>query len=190
MLPDNTLSTTPVPQPFLPPRDYPPQQLVDYEMGGVGLQNPSQGLQVKIWRCRYLNGQDFVLDADNVADTVVLSKSEVSEFSFTFDQNMNVCIAYVDAAGANLYWYDATISSFVTLSLPGAVTPKVALDDKRSATLDSSDIILAYIKSGNLYYRQQRDRFTVERLLAAGAGPGLRRIGMGLNWRFLFEIQN
>lgn len=190
MLPGNVLSTEVIPMPFLPPRDYPPQQLVDFEMGGVGLQDPSRGLQVKIWRCRYLSNLSFVLDADDVADITVLSLPDVTEFSFTFDQNMNVCIAYVDATGAHLWWYDTTLPGRVTLALTGAATPKIALDDKRTGELATSDIILAYIKSGNLYYRQQRDRFTVERLLAAGAGPGLRRIGMGLNWRFLFEIQN
>ncbi len=189
MLPGNVLSDTPVPQGFAAPRDIPPQQLIAYDYGGIAIQDPSQGLMVKVWRCRWENG-NFILDADGVPDTVIYSADSVTELDITFDSNMQPFIAFVQAGVAKYRWYDTTVSGFVVNTLTGAVTPRCQLDDKRTHQQNVSDIILAYVIDGSLYYRQQRDRFGVERLLAEGAGPGLRRIGMGLRWRMLFEMEN
>lgn len=190
MLPDNVLSTVVVPQAFAHPRDIPPQPLISYDYGGTALNDASSGLLVKVWRCRYENG-DFIVDADQVPDTVVYSAPDVTELDLTFDQNMQPFLAFVQAGEAKFRWYDTTVPGFVVTSLgAGVVTPRCALDDKRLLQQNVSDIVLAYVKTGDLYCRQQRDRFEVEYLLKAGAGAGLRRIGMGLRWRFLFELEN
>lgn len=189
-LPDNVLSDQVFPAGFLPPRDIPPQPLIDYEMGGIGLSDASHGMQVKPWRMRWIEGQ-FLADATGVPPTLVYTRAGVKEFSFTFDQNMKPFITFVDGTGAYFYWYDATVSGYSLVALAaGTVTPKCSLDDKRLNQQSVSDIILAYVRGGNLYYRQQRDRYNTERLLKASAGPGLRRIGMGTRWRFLFEMEN
>jgi hypothetical protein len=173
---------------FLPPRNAPPQQLIDYEMGGAGISDPSRGLMVKAWRMRWIEG-DFIIDAQGTPAQTVYSRAGVTEFSFTFDQNMKVFLTFVDATGAYYYWYDATIPGYTLVALAsGIITPKCSLDDKRLNQVSISDIILAYIRSGNLYYRQQRDRFGTERLLKAGVGGYLRRIGMNEILRFQFDI--
>lgn len=188
MLPDGVLSTTPVTAGFLSPRDAPPQPLVDYELGGVGISDPSQGLMLKSWRMRWVDGE-FIADAPAVAPTVLLTRAGVTEFSFTFDQNMKPFITWVEAAGAFYYWYDTTVNAYRTVALSSdVITPKCSLDDKRINQLVRSDIILAYIRAGALCYRQQRDRFGVEYTLKADAGGYLRRVGMNNVWRFQFEI--
>lgn len=188
MLPDGVLSTTPQPSSFLSPRDAPPQPLIDYELGGVAVSDPSQGLMLRSWRMRWEEGQ-FILDAPGVAPTVVLTRDNVSEFSFTFDQNMKVFITFVDPTGAFYWWYDATLPGYRTVAMASdVITPKCSLDDKRLNQTSKSDIILAYIRSGGLYYRQQRDRFGTEYLLSADVGGYLRRVGMNNIWRFQFDI--
>lgn len=190
MLPDGVLSTVYQPASFLPPRDAPLQSLVDYDEGGVGISDPSRGLQIKPWRCQWIDGQ-FILDAANTAPTVVYSRDSVTELSFTFDQNMKPFIAFVDATGPHYYWYDATIPGYATVAMASdVVNPKCVLDDKRQNELPVSDIILAYLRGGNLYYRQQRDRFSIEYLLKTAAGSTLRRIGMNTVWRLQFEMGN
>lgn len=188
MMPGNVLSTIAMPGAFLPPRNAPPQQLIDYEMGGIAISDPSRGLQVKTWRMRYIDG-DFVIDAPGVAPTTVYTRPSVTEFSFSFDQNMKVFITFVDNTGPKYYWYDATIPGYALVSLgAGVISPKCSLDDKRLNEVSISDIILAYVRSGNLYYRQERDRFSTERLLANSVGGYLRRVGMGTGLRLQFEI--
>lgn len=188
MLPHNVLSTTAVSAGFLPPRNAVPVPLIDYDEGGIALSDASAGLQVKAWRCRWIAGQ-FIVDAIGTPPTVIYSRDNVTEFSFTFDQNMQPFLTFVDNTGPYYYWFDTTVPGFVLVSLASdVITPKCALDDKRLPELGSSDIILAYIREGNLYYRQQRDRFGVERLLASDIGGTLRRVGMNLVYRFQFEI--
>ena len=190
MLPQYVLSDTPIPQNFAPPRDIPPQQLRAYDYGGVALQDPSQGLQVKVWECRWSNG-DFIVNADNVPDTVIYNEAGVTDLDITFDSNMQPFLAYTANGVAKYRWYDSTAGGFVVISLgAGAVTPRCQLDDKRPSQQSISDIILAYVRGGNLYFREQRDRFGIEYLLATNAGQRLLRMGMGLNWRMLFEMSN
>lgn len=188
MLPDGVLSTIPQPAAFLSPRDAPPMPLIDYELGGIGISDPSAGLMAKSWRMVWQDGQ-FIADAPAVAPIVLLEKANVTEFSFTFDQNMKPFITWIDDQGAWYYWYDATSGGYRTVQLAADVqTPKCSLDDKRANELYKSDIILAYMRNGNLYYRQQRDRFGTEYLLKENVGGYLRRIGMNNIWRFQFDI--
>lgn len=188
MLPDGVLSTTPQPAGFLPPRDAPPQPLVDYEMGGVAISDPSKGLLVKAWRMRWVEG-DFILDAPATAPTVVYSADDVTELSFTFDQNMKPFITFVDAVSPKYYWYDSAAGGYQLVNLASdVITPKCTLDDKRLNQVGVSDIILAYIRAGSLCYRQQRDRFDTEYVLKDNVGGRLRRIGMNYNWRLQFDI--
>jgi hypothetical protein len=188
VLPDGVLSTLPQPASFLPPRDAPPMPLIDYELGGIALSDPSQGLMAKSWRMRWVDGQ-FILDAPAVAPAVVFERSAVTEFSFTFDQNMKLFLTFVDAGGPWYYWYDATVPGYSLVHLGSdVITPKCSLDDKRLNQVPISDIILAYVRAGKLCYRQQRDRFGTEYVLSENVGGYLRRVGMNMVWRFQFDI--
>lgn len=152
------------------------------------MSDPSKGLMAKKWRMRYINGE-FILDAPSTAPEVVYVASQVQDFSFTFDQNMKLFLTFTDDTGAWYWWYDATVLDYVLVSLPaGTVTPKCSLDDKRFHQIYTSDIILAYVRAGGLYYVQQRDRFGVEYLLQSDIGGRLVQVGMNRIWRFQFEI--
>lgn len=180
MLPNGVLSDQVIYAPFIPPRDIYPTPLVDYELGGVALNDSSQGLQVKVWHGVYTKGS-IVFDAPGVDPTVIYTASGITEFSMTFDQNMQPFLAYVQNKIARFRWYDTTVNQFVVVDLPaGSITPKCCLDDKRSRETPSSDILLFYVNNGNLYYRQQRDRFTIEYLLKTGVGGTLKQVGMNL----------
>ena len=70
MIPDNRLSTTNLPAPLLVPiqRD---DAFTDFEKGGVGLQDPSQGLDVQLWKLVYDESTgEFILSAPNYPPTV------------------------------------------------------------------------------------------------------------------------
>lgn len=189
MMPDNVLSTVPVNAAFSGARALPVTRLVDYEDGGIAIQDPSKGSQYQRWRGRLL-GNDIILDAPEVEAFTVFSGADITEISFTFDQNMRPAIAYVEAGVAKLWWFDTVAGAQVVSTYPGAITPRVILDDKRFTQTSNSDVILGYVRDGALYYRQQRDRFTIERLLDAGPHVGLVKIGFNVQLRlqFLMEI--
>lgn len=196
-LPDNTLSSRAVPARFSGARSGATSKTVDYEDGGIAIQDPSEGLLYQRWRARLFNaGKDdafVMLDAREVPEFVWLTVPRMTEISFSFDANMQPAVVYVADGRAYLNWYDSAIPGYTTTALAtDAITPRVSLDDKRwlaSNGYQLSDVILAYVRGGNLYYRQQRDRYTIERLLKTGVTP-LIKIGLsrGLRLQFMHEV--
>jgi hypothetical protein len=63
----------------------------------------------------------------------------------------------------------------------------LSLDDKRSRQTQQNDVLMFYTKTGavdyDLYYRQQRERYTVERLLATETLRIITQFGMHESWR-------
>lgn len=164
MLPDNTFSSEVL---FaLPEVSNPePSLLESREWGGVALLNSNLGLRVKIWTCT-LQGSNVVVYADDVPPSTVFTREDITELSLAFDQNMRPFITFVEAGVAKFYWYDSLIEDFRFTDLPaGSTSPRATLDDHRRTQLNTSDIILTYIEDGNLYYRQERDRYGVEYVL-------------------------
>src|SRR5690606_8212638 len=191
MLPNGVLSTVPVPAAFRPPHDRVKERLIDYELGGRAIQDSSEGLEVKVWTAEADEQTgSIMLSAPGVTPVEVLVVPGVQEISLTFDQNMQPALAYLTADGAFLYWFDTTLPGFTTLALPaGSHSPRITLDDKRATQTANSDIILAYMRGGALYYRQQRDRFLIEYELANGLhGAELDQIGMNTLNRLQFRL--
>ena len=188
MIPANRLSTTTLSSDLLPPRDIPYQPLSNYELGGVALSDPSQGLLLKPWQGQVI-GNDIVLSADAVAPTVIVSDVGITEMHFTFDQNMRPFVCWVADGQAKFYWFDSTIEDYTTTIMdPAVVTPRCTLDDKRLLQSGASDIILSYVRANALYFRMQRDRYLVEYPLLADV-KGLVQVGMGRNNRLQFIIR-
>lgn len=163
MMPERSLSTTPVIGPFLVPEGGSASPLIDYEMGGIALRDASQGLQVQVWTF-YLDGDNVMCDAPSVSPTVLFTRAGITELSGCFDQNMNPCVAFVAAGVTTLWWFDSVVHAQVFTIFTG-YSPKVTLDDKRELQDANSDIIFAYLRGSTLYNRTQRDRFTVEDML-------------------------
>lgn len=187
MLPDNTLSSTTIYAPFFAP--VATKRLVDYELGGVALNDPSGGLSTQLWTARYVGGQIVVSDSTNTP-AFTLTVAGVTKLSLAFDSNMKPTIAYETAAGGFLYWFDTFVNDNVTTAFPDVRNPAVTLDERRQVLLNNADVIFAYQKAdGGLYYRQQRDRFATERLLQADTGDAkLLAVGMNQQWRLQFKF--
>lgn len=193
MLPQNRLSSVPATADLLAPDASAGALLTDWEMGGVALNDPTQGIAVRPWRC-YLaaNGLDVCVQSDPDLPQVIFSQAGILSLSFCFDQNMRPCVVYETVAGTFLRWFDSSAGAYVTTPWGTSYrNARVALDDKRPTQFAlRSDIIFAYIRSGNLCYRQQRDRFTVERVLQTGISGKTRLVNMGMNkgLRFQFDL--
>jgi len=191
MIPGNSLSIVPTPSTFSGARGLPVTKTVDYEDGGVAIQDPTQGLLVKRWRAR-LVGPDVIVDAADVEPFVLITGAGITEISLTFDQNMRPALAFVQDGVAKLRWFDSVPGEVVTTSYAGIRTPRITLDDKRYTQTGSSDVILAYIRvsDGALCFRMQRERFETERVLDAGPHKGLIKIGFSrqLQLQFMLEV--
>lgn len=196
-LPDNSPSTILDIADYISPYDRYTGLLEDFEAGGIALNDGTQGLDVQIWYLSYddddesLTYGDFTVQAEETLQTeVVLNVPGVTKCSLAFNQNMDVFIAYeTRGCEAKFYWYDSFIAAYTTTTLP-ANSRHVAccLDDHRITQTGTSDIILAYIRAGTLYYRQERDRFDTERSLGSVGAGILHKVGMTKNNRLKFEV--
>lgn len=187
-MPQNVLSTSPQLGTLLSPREMrlASDLLLDYELGGIALNDSSQGLEVQTWTCN-CDGHNFVITSpsDPAGTNILTVSGNVVDMSFTFDQNMRQFVAYtLDDGTSWFYWFDTVGSAFVTTQLPaGSVSPRCTLDDKRPPNILSSDIILAYVNqtAQSMYFRQQRDRYSIEYTLTDYANSTSRLINIGLS---------
>lgn len=182
-MPQNVLSSTPVPRAFIGARALASHERVDYEEGPIAIQDVTQGLQAQRWRMRLIDGQ-FWLDSPAVPEFVAFNAPGSSELSFTFDQQGRLVLVYVQNGQPKLYWYDSALPGFTVTNLPSdVVTPKVILDDKRFTQVHISDVILQYVRGGQLKMRMQRDRFLIEYDLSAGPWTGIAKFGFNRGLR-------
>lgn len=142
--------------------------LTDFEEGGIGLQDPTAGLQYQIWK-GYWNSADstayLIPDSSEEVPVAIFTETDVVEFSFTFDQNMRwAAITRKENNTAQLRWYDSSVTNYVTTHFSGITSVKMCHDDKRVLQVQrgSSDMILTYISGNKVRWRVQRDRFQIE----------------------------
>jgi hypothetical protein len=180
-MPLNQFSPDAVPGAYLSPDGRARSSLmVDYELGGVAIGDPSQGLQVRVWEARAGAGFIEVRPESGGAWTAVTGGASITEISFSFDQNMRPTVAYMDGGVAKHYWYNALTASWTTSEYPGATSPVVLLDDKRDWQSATSDVLLFYLKAGRVMHRVQRERFMNEYDLAAVPAGKTRIVRCGM----------
>src|SRR5690554_5367368 len=181
----------------------PEDKLQDWELGGVALNDPSQGLMVKVWHAFATHDHDtgvvtVWVEAPGVPATALFSGVGITEIALAFDQNMNPFVAYHQGDDAKIYWYDPTIPGMTHTTLPSGIrTMRCTMDERRSAFVADSDIVLSYIRAGNLCVRYQRDRYQTEYVLRAGVGANCQLVSMARNrgnrlqWRLRnYELTN
>ncbi len=188
MIPEQRLSATNLPAEFLTPDAETVFPTTAKELGGIALNDPSQGLKVQVWTLT-TDGTNVKISAPLVPETTLFTGTSITEIDLAFDQNMRPFVAFVEGGLVNYRWYDSLVEAQVVSSLPGASTPRCCMDDKRPLQDASSDVILAYVKAGNLYFRAQRDRYGVEYLLKTELGGTLETVGMNKVQRLQFKVR-
>lgn len=190
MYPDNRLSTTLVAGPYTYPYNLvPPNKRTAYSLGGVALNNPSQGLKVQLWTAVAQETHIEIFSENQPNPVQILGQPDAGDLTLAFDQNMNPALSYVQYGMAKLYWFDTFLNQYVITDFPLAVTPRITLDDKRELQTSKSDIILGYVKNENLYIRLQRDRFLNEYLQKEAVSGRLENMGLNTGNRMQFQIR-
>lgn len=174
MIPDNMLSATPVRNDFIvPERD---SLLVDYSI------HPETNSLVV---CSYKNRVVSYTHQEHTIHVITLD-GNITSISFTLDLNLRPFLVYVKDSSTFMYWFNSAIGTMDTTEWGvNYKFPQVALDENRLENSAQSDVIFAYIKDNQLCLRNQRNRFTVESILANT--PRLKQIGMLKNNRFGFN---
>lgn len=171
---------------------------VSYHYGPAQVQDPSQGLLVKLWTLRAV-GESAVLSAPGSPTATLFTRSvDIDNVNLAFDQNGRPCVCFEEeGGGAYLYWFDPVPNEPTFMAISGdAVSPRITLDDARAFNGANSDVILAYVRAGIIRYRRQRDRFQDEYtpLIGVGGSPapatGLSHVSMNSNLRLEFLTED
>lgn len=198
-LPDVVFSTQSIPATFIGGRAFPVQKHIDYEWGPIAISDPSRGSMYQIWRARMENNYVY-LSSPNTPEFVLLDLPNVTEISFTFDQNGRHIFVYVQDSIVKMHWYDTGLGDYATTVFSGdIITPRIALDDKREMQRGVSDIVFFYVKpvrdtngvqvNGSLFMRTQRDRYLTEEQMATDVTGGIVKCGMMNNWRLGVQLE-
>lgn len=179
-------SSKPVTSTFIVPQRH--HTNMDFELGGLAVQDGSLGLTYQLWSSVYSDGRIILRPKEGAP--YLFDSGACIEHSFTFDQNMNTCIVWNSDASkpTKLNWYDPLIGDQVTWDLPAHYdNPYVVLDDHREFRRGDSDILLVYIYQGKLRYRLQRERYLQEHIISDALNRKLTQAGMTRNYRFRFR---
>lgn len=170
-----------------PSSDY---DIVDTVIGPVGLQDPSQRLNVKFWQAFYDDGFVKLLDTET-GDTIDVFEAVngIKKLYLAFDQNANDAYAYIDDSGnLSFRWYRAAAGYDVTDSFGPASDAIVSMDMNYFPSSGSSDILLYYIRDGAIYCRVQRENYEIERATTVTEGAVVfKSRGMRSDYRFQVE---
>lgn len=190
MFPENRLSTTLQAAAYTYPYTLePPSKVTAYALGGIGIGDTTQGLSYQLWTAE-ATPTSVDLYSDTQPRITILDQPNVSELSLAFDQNMNYTLAYTQYGQIKLYWFDTFVGNYVITGMPvGSISPRITLDDRRTTQSGNSDMILGYVRNGNLYFRMQRDRFLNEYLLESNVNGTLVQMGMNVKNRLQFKIK-
>lgn len=170
MIPEQRFSSQPVRGTLYNPWTRDP--LLSQHWGPIALQDPSEGLGVKLWQLRTLENGELLMSAPDVPEFEWYDHGvKLDRLGLAFDQNGRPVVVFTDIEGGKfLRWFDPVPNAIVTVAIDYATSPCVTLDDNRSLNLVASDVILAYVRDGVIRYRQQRDRFLDEYTPPIGVG--------------------
>jgi hypothetical protein len=190
MIPENIITIADGEE-FSPPRDDPYLPIISRHIGGEFLSISTSDLQTHSWAAEYIDGEIIIYRDDSPNNKVaVIIANDVTSISLAFDSSMRPTIAYIQDGIGKLYYYNTATQAVETLEFTGVTSAQVVNDDPRPELTEFNDIIFAYTKNNNLYYRQQRDRYTIEYLAASDIGENniLKRLGPTSGLRLQFEI--
>lgn len=188
MIPGNRFTSVPIIGTFLYLGEAPYDPLSQTVMGGIALNDGTQGRLVKPWTIFYTPAAALIqVQPSDGPVALTLSEADVQTVSLAFDTNMSPVISWQTSTGANLYYYDTLTFSYVTRNFAGVTSCRVCVDDPLAFYVSQSDVIFGYTLNGNLCYRQQRDRYDIEYIIKP-TSKHLIKMGPSSENRLQFEM--
>lgn len=163
MFPGTTLKKTLTPSNYLSPDGVVRNNLLeDFEYGPKNIYDVSKGLSFKIWRIWTTGTSIFLSPANDPNDvTIITSDVNITEVSLAFSLVGQPFIAYKTTTQTKLYYYNPLSAGYETIVIGDATSPMLTHDNKDNRFTDH-DVMLFYIRNLVVYYRLQKERFTIE----------------------------
>jgi hypothetical protein len=146
--------------------DYRSTNIYRLSLGPSELNFGADGLMVRYWLIQVESGTvkayKFNDNNEAVFDADLFDNGTILELAATFDQLGQPLVFYSTGTGLELWWYDPIAQAYVTANLGEGSSPFATFDIRYDPGDQNSDVILFYVKAGAIYYRLQRDRYTIE----------------------------
>lgn len=185
MIPNGTFVDPPLVAAFNPPSDEAFTPLRHVATGALELGDGEGGREQQLWEVNYVDGNARIGKLGEAYE-LAIPLAGVLAISLAFDANMATTLGYLTATGCSIRFFNGLTSEYDTLEVAGATSCRVAVDDPRNVNSGSSDVIFGYTLGGQLYYRQQRDRYLDEYLIGAATGS-LTHMGQSVELRLQFK---
>jgi hypothetical protein len=145
-----------------------PEGINAVSLGPIELNDSKGKLNSRYWLVIQLNGQVQIQGSNSEwTDPTILFNEPLAirEISLSFDQLGRPLVFYrTEANQLKIYWYDPVIEQNTIATIGEGTSPLAVFDFPQDTNQSFSDILLFYIRDGDIYMRIQRERFSVEYL--------------------------
>jgi len=161
----------------------------ELELGPSAL-NDSDGTIKDFWWLFNFNGTSVTASRYNHFDEafddeqIIFYVDNVKRLSATFDQLGRPMVFYETVLGElRLYWFDPVLVENTTTVFGVGSYPFSTFDIRWDTSNARSDNMLFYIRDGGIYYRLQRDRYSIEHATPVINGAILLEADMTVDYR-------
>ena len=188
-IPGGQFTTEPQVSDFIYPYNVAYTALHQTVLGGIAPNDASQGRNYQLWSIDY-DGTDITVTPESGSTTLTITEPDVQSVSLSFNNNMDYVIAWTTPTGAKLYYYDTLTSQYITRTaeFTNITSCRVCVDKYEEWFAADSDVIFGYVENGNLYYRQQRDRYDNAYLIGPATGRRLIKMAPSVGNRLQFQL--
>jgi hypothetical protein len=173
---------------FLPPYDEPYDPAVEAVLGGRNIGDPGIGRTSQRWTAAIEGSNIIVADEQGVIRWTTPAPG-AQTVSLAFDATMAVVLAWTTATAGILYYYDSRIERHTTMTIPGATSVRVGVDDPRLVNEGNSDVLFFYTHSAMLHCRVQRERYEVDHIVGPSGDQLLVRAAWHSQYRFQVRLE-
>lgn len=183
-----TWSEQPIVSDFLPPYDEPYDPQIEAVLGGDAIGDPVNGRGSKRWTIS-IDGGGLVIADDSGEVRYTVAAPGANTCSLAFDSNMAVACTWTTSTGATLYYYDSLVEDFNTMTITGATSARVGVDDYRKFREGVSDVLWFYTLDSSLYVRVQRERYLIPHRVGGSGASLLVKAGPNTQYRFQVRLE-
>lgn len=149
-------------------------KIFSLSLGPSNINEGEAGLDVNWWLFEresdgWIKLYKFI-DGEPVFVQDLMQQLNVKELSGGFNQNGDPLVFFNSDGTLYLWWFDPVVEGYALTSIGEGSNPKATFDLRYETGNATSDVLLFYVRAGACYYRQQRDRYTIEHPTPAVSG--------------------
>ena len=156
--------------------------------GPTAIGQPINPLNLKDWQLDVDDSDNVTLSTVNQTPNVISvpNVSNATHIDFTFDQNGGLLIVFEVDGDVFLRWFNPQQGTTVIDNLGTGITPFIS-PTSWNVLHDTTEVLLVYVRDGDIRYRRQLDRYGTEYSLSIGNVGAIMHGEINLTNAFVIE---